>query len=190
MALTELDRELLKKCVAEEPGAWRDFVDRFIGLFVHVVRHTAHARSVKLSSADVDDICAEVFLAIVANDHRILRNFRGDSSLATYLSVVARRIAVREIIRRRQSEAVGHRSASGVQRLPDTSAVQPHQRIDDRDQVEKMLSGLKGPEADIVRWFHLEGRSYGEIAAATGIPEQTIGSTLSRARQRIRDSLR
>lgn len=186
MALTDIDRELLKKCVAEQPGAWRDFVDRFIGLFVHVVRHTGHARSVKLSDDDVDDICAEIFLALVANDHRILRSFRGEASLATYLAVVARRIAVREIIRRRTSEALGHVNASAVQRVPDRTAAQPQQRIDDRDQVERMLAGLGGKDADIVRLYHLEGRTYREIAAHTGLPEPTIGSTLSRARARIR----
>jgi len=41
VALTEIDRNLLKRCLAEEPGAWKDFVDRFMGLFVHVVTHTA-----------------------------------------------------------------------------------------------------------------------------------------------------
>ena len=69
MALTEIDRNLLKRCLAEEPGAWKDLVDRFIGLFVHVINHTAHARSVVVTSDDVDDLCAEIFIALLSNDY-------------------------------------------------------------------------------------------------------------------------
>ena len=48
MAFTEIDRRLLKQCLSRAPGAWEDFVDRFAGVIVHVIRHTAHARSVRL----------------------------------------------------------------------------------------------------------------------------------------------
>ena len=49
MALTNLDRELLRRCLAKQPGAWNDFVDRFLGLIYHVVQHTAHLRSTPLT---------------------------------------------------------------------------------------------------------------------------------------------
>ncbi|GIT29407.1 MAG: hypothetical protein Ct9H300mP1_14530 [Planctomycetaceae bacterium] len=75
MALTEVDRSLLERCLDHPPGAWRDFVDRFIGLFVHVINHTAHARSVRLSTDDVYDLCAEVFLALLADDFAALGDF-------------------------------------------------------------------------------------------------------------------
>ena len=143
MALTEIDRNLLKRCVAEEPGAWRDFVDRFIGLFVHVINHAAHARSVTSKPQDVDDLCAEVFLALVADDYKILRRFRGKSSLATYLTVIARRIVVREMSRRKMAEALGHVSAqgAGVERAELDAAelaATEQSRIDDMEEVEQI----------------------------------------------------
>jgi RNA polymerase sigma-70 factor (ECF subfamily) len=103
VALTEIDRHLLSRCLTNQSGAWRDFVDRFLGLFVHVINHTAHARSVPLSSDLVDDLCAEVFVRLLENDYAILRRFRGHSSLATYLTVVSRRIVVKEMARRRMA---------------------------------------------------------------------------------------
>lgn len=41
-------------------------------------------------------------------------------------------------------------------------------------------------EADVIRQFHLEGKSYREISASLGIPENSIGPTLSRALDRMR----
>ncbi len=183
MALTEIDRGLLTRCVANEPGAWRDFVDRFLGLFVHVVNHTAHARSVPLSADLVDDLCAEVFVRLLEDDYAILRRFRGHSSLATYLTVIARRIVVKEMARRRMAEAMGHVSAHTEPITTDHHEV----RIQNRDEVERLLSNLQPNEAEIVRRYHLQGSSYREISRDLGVPENTIGPTLSRARQRLRE---
>ena len=186
MALTEIDRNLLKRCLAREPGAWKDFVDRFIGLFVHVIQHTAHVRSVKLTPHDVDDLCADVFLALLADDFAVLRRFRSKSSLATYLTVVARRVVVREMARKRMAEALGHVNSQTQGTLESASRPIEHQRIDDREEVQRLLEDLGDADAEIVRQFHLEGKSYREISNRLGIPENSIGPTLSRARDRMR----
>ncbi len=186
MALTEIDRNLLKRCLSEEPGAWKDFVDRFIGLFVHVITHTAHARSVSLASEDIDDLSAEIFVTLLSNNYTVLRQFRGKSSLATYLTVIARRIVVREITQRRFSEAMGHVAAHGSSIAAAHASTSEQQRVEDHDEVARLLKYLPPREADIVRQFHLEGKSYREISAALGIPENSIGPTLNRARERMR----
>ncbi len=85
MALSDIDRNLLDRCLHRKPRGWEDFVDRFMGLVVHVINHTAQCRSTNLSAADREDLAADVFLAIVDNDMAVLRHFRGKSSLATYL---------------------------------------------------------------------------------------------------------
>ena len=49
-----------------------------------------------------------------------------------------------------------------------------------------MLGGLQDTEAQVVRLFHLEGKSYQEISSAIGMPENSIGPILSRARNKLR----
>lgn len=189
MALTEVDRKLLRRCLADEPGSWKDFVDRFSGLFVHVIRHTAHSRSVPLTPEDEDDLLAEIFLKLLENNAQVLRKFREKSSLAWYLTVVSRRIAVHEITRRRKAEALGHvnvrhATVHQVQAVGPTRT--PQHRIDDEEEIRQMLEDLPPTDAEVVRQYHLEGRSYREISASLGIPENSIGPTLSRARERLR----
>jgi RNA polymerase sigma-70 factor (ECF subfamily) len=159
-----------------------------MGLVLHVVDHTAQARAVQLSSVDREDLVSEVFLALVADDVRVLRLFRGDSSLATYLTVIARRVVVRQLSHKlnehRHFEASG--SAREVARAGQVSSGE--QRINDRDELERLMARLHGAEADVVRLYHLEGKSYREISAAVGLPENTIGPTLSRARSKMRQA--
>lgn len=186
MAHTEIDRRLLKQCLARAPGAWQDFVDRFIGLFVHVIHHTAHARSVRLGADDVDDLCSEIFVTLLKSDFAVLRHFRGQSSLATYLTVIARRIVIHELVRRKKGEALGHVAAH--QAAVDAAGRDEDevQRIEDADEVQQLIRRLSPREAAIVRKFHLEGKSYREISSELGIPTNSVGAVLSRAVEKLR----
>ncbi len=188
VALTEIDRNLLNRCLAQEPEAWKDFVDRFMGLFIHVIQHSAHARSVRITSHDIDDLCAEIFVTLLANDFATLKNFRGNSSLATYLTVIARRIVVREIAQRRMAEALGHVNAH--QSSLEQAHVQPSEerRVDSREEINQLLVHLPSNDAEVVKQFHIEGKTYREISNGLGIPENTIGPLLSRARAKLRRS--
>ena len=95
MSLTDVDRDLLQRCVSGSVSAWRSFVSRFLGLFVEIVRQSHEARGLSLGDGDLDEHCAEIFLTIARDDYRLLRDFNGESSLATYLCVVARRVVQR-----------------------------------------------------------------------------------------------
>ena len=110
MPLRDIDRNLIDRCLKKEPGAWNDFVDRYMGLIYHVIHHASHSRSRILSSEDVEDIAAEVLLKVVDNDYSTLKKFKGISSLPTYLTVIAR-VCVKELIKRQREEELGHTNA-------------------------------------------------------------------------------
>lgn len=179
MVLSEIDRTLLQRCLDQEPNAWREFVDRFLGLVIHVVNHTAQSRSAPLTLADREDLASEVFCTMLEDDYAVLRRFRGDASLSTYLTVISRRIVVRELLQRKPTNSLEH--ASELATTDDTV-----ERIEDRDQVAKLLAELDDRDAEIVRRYHLDGHSYREISEAMGIAENSVGPTLSRARTKLR----
>jgi RNA polymerase sigma-70 factor (ECF subfamily) len=186
VALTNLDRDLLKRCLAHQPGAWNDFVDRFLGLVYHVIHHTAHLRSTPLRPEDVEDLAAEVLLQIVSGDYAILRQFRGNSSLATYLTVIARRICVHELARKYAApEAQPAARRANLNQIEDEEA--PHTAgLENLEAVEKLLSRLPSREREVVRLHYMEGRSYEEISTELKIPVNSIGPILSRARAKLR----
>lgn len=179
MVLSEIDRNLLRRCLEHKPNAWRDFVDRFLGLVIHVINHTAQSRSIRLSVADREDLAAEVFCTLLDDDFAALRRFREEASLSTYLTVISRRIVVRELLKRKSPAPLDQ-----VSEVEDPS--NDVERIEDREEVERLLSNLDGNEAEVVRRFHLQGHSYREISDALGMAENSIGPTLSRARAKMR----
>ena len=214
MALSDFDRNLLQRCLQRQARSWEDFVDRFLGLVIHVINHTAQTRSIRLMPQDVEDLAAEIFLNIVQNDFAVLRRFRGHSSLATYLTIVARRVAVRHLIK----EKIASPLAASLQADPtqpdsyDSSHVSdprstfilnapaddprmtrtdpapaPEERMSNHEEVLRLLNTLDLQAAQIVRMYHMEGKTYREISDLVGVPENSIGPTLSRARIKMRD---
>jgi RNA polymerase sigma-70 factor (ECF subfamily) len=182
--LREVDRQLLDRCLHHEPGAWNDFVDRYMGLIYHVIHHVSHARSVVLTPEEIEDIAAEVFLAVVDDDYAVLRRFKGASSLPTYLTVVARRVCVREIVKRHREAELGHVTASRALVGDEGSGeVEP---IATAEEVERMLKDLPEREAEVVRLYHLKYLNYRQIGKQLGIPENSVGPILAKARKRLR----
>jgi RNA polymerase sigma-70 factor (ECF subfamily) len=95
--------------------------------------------------------------------------------------VIARRVVVRKLVEGRSaiplSEMVHHAAA-------DDPEVE--QRISDHDELDRLLGELRGSEAAVVRMYHLEGKTYQEISHVVGMPENSVGPMLSRARSKLR----
>jgi RNA polymerase sigma-70 factor (ECF subfamily) len=91
LALTESDQDLIDRCVRRVPGAWEEFVDRFAGLVLRVVRHTVQLHGGAVMEDRLPTFVAAAFATLLRDDFAVLRRFRGRSSLASYLAVTARR---------------------------------------------------------------------------------------------------
>lgn len=198
MSLSEVDRELLQRCLDGAPQAWQRFVDRFIGLVVHVTNHTAASRSIAIDAATRDDLVAEVFLTLVDNDFRPLRRFRRNCSLATYLTVIARRVVVRRLHARGRGVLPSNQHSVAQNGSPsDMAAADTNGHVaanndatiirrQQSEEIEHLMSRLDPQEQSVVRMFHLEGKTYREIGDAVGLSENSIGPLLSRAKAKMR----
>jgi RNA polymerase sigma-70 factor (ECF subfamily) len=186
--LSAADRSLLQRCLSHDAGAWREFVDRYLGLIYHVIQSTTQLRSNPLSPEDVEDLAAEILLQVVAKDFAVLRRFQGRSSLAAYLTVIARRVCIHELAKR-----------AGVSSLPAPApkpAAHAHNNVEqpaagggeleNMEEVQRLLNRLPPRDRQVVRMFYIEGKTYDEIATELGISRNTIGPILTRARDQLR----
>jgi RNA polymerase sigma-70 factor (ECF subfamily) len=167
--------------LAREQLAWQQFVDRFLGAVLHTIRHVAHLRSMTLSIHEIDDLSADFFRLMLEKDCAILRRFRGNSSLATYLVVVARRFVVNKLAK----QAAAQRRNSELP-LEDIVSVGRSDRLENREEVESLLRRLKGREAALVRGYYLENKSYDQLSEDIGVPQNSIGPMLNRILAKLR----
>src|SRR5262249_60330003 len=56
------------------------------------------------------------------------------------------------------------------------------------EEVERMLEDLPPREAEVIRLYHLKYQNYRQISKKLGIPENSIGPILAKARKRLRET--
>jgi RNA polymerase sigma-70 factor, ECF subfamily len=168
-------REAVRELLAGGRQAWDRFA-RDYRLVVLKAVHTA-ARRFRAGEADVEDAASQVFIELFQDDGRALKAYRGDSALTTWLTVVAYRIATREFVRRVRSREV--------------EAAKPAPTAPERDaEVLEYLERLPELDRRALVMFHVDDRSYKEIADQLGIPLNQVGMVLLRAREKLAKVLR
>jgi len=178
--LTSQDRELVRRCLHREAGAWNEFVDRYLGLVYHVINHTAHLRSYPIRPQEAEDIAATILMQVIDNDYAFFRQFRGKSSLSSYLTVVARRVCVQEVARRAGIKEVSSTAAAEPAAKPDAAP------LESLEEVGKLLKKLPDKDRTVVRMYYLEGLTYEEISEELDVPVNSIGAILTRARKKMK----
>ena len=77
MALSDIDRNLLDRCLNNKPRAGRTLLTGTWAWWSMSSTTRPNAARLRLSTSDREDLAAEVFLAIVDNNMAVLRHFRG-----------------------------------------------------------------------------------------------------------------
>jgi RNA polymerase sigma-70 factor, ECF subfamily len=153
------------------------------------------------TGAQVEDLAQEVFLRL----YRALPEFRGDSALSTYLYRIVVNVAQDEWKRRRKERSV-IATAPAVEEEDDAGWIEsfagdelteharnPEQRMEDAEAqaaVEAALRELPEMERAVLVLYHQEEVSYEGIAAALGLPINTVRTHLHRGRKRLAEALR
>jgi len=178
------ETDLLRRLLAGDPPAWAELVDRYSALLVAVARRTFARYGFTPVAHDADDVVAEVWANVLVDDRRVLRRCLEHGHLLATLHTIVRNRAV-DVMRARRFKPLDLEAALLPARMPDEDdqdAIPP-------ERLRAALGSLNDRQRTIVELFHLQGRSYAEIAALTGIPMNSIGPTMGRALAKLRVAL-
>jgi RNA polymerase sigma-70 factor, ECF subfamily len=177
------DRDLVAACVAGDDGAWEEFVARFRPLVLRVAGTALARAGGDDPDGQAEDVAAEVFAELLANERRALTRFREPWSLSGWLSIVARRRASK-LLRgaRRQPQTL----EDPTQMAADArSVISDVAQVEQADLVREQLGKLSDRDRLALQLFYEGGRSYKEVAEILDIPTNRIGTLLARARRRL-----
>lgn len=182
------DRQLVDRCIAGEPGAWRQFVDRFEPSARSLARKYLSLHGRFPDDGELDDIVQEVFLALTRKEFRLLRDFDPRYSFKTYLGVIVR-TEVHRVLRKRRP-GIGRPDELEEEASPAPEVVETLAKAEERDALTAALESLPARDAEVLRLRFLREMDYRGIAALLRIPEASVGQTLHRAKQKLLEKLR
>jgi RNA polymerase sigma-70 factor (ECF subfamily) len=179
------DVALVASCRAGDTTAFARLVERHEGMVFNL--------SARLlgDPEEARDVAQEVFLQV----YRMLGRFEGRSSLKTWIY----RIAVnqchnrRRFWHRRRRDREDGLDAVTVEAAGARGGSSPYEeaRLHERARrVQAALLGLSFEHRSVLVLREVEGLTCEEVAGALGVPEGTVKSRLSRAREAMRQRLR
>lgn len=151
-----------------------DLDGRFRSLLVAIAVRRFH-----IPEADAQDLVHDLALGLIRDDYRVLRCFRGECTLATFLGGMMRHRCLSW--KRSQS----HRTRLEVESSGLIVSDDPHHRL----MLEEAMEQINARDHTLLRLFYFEGRTYDEIGLQTGMPVNTVASCLRRARERLKNIL-
>lgn len=183
-----VDEELVRRCKAGDEAAFNEIIKR------HRNKIFAIAHSVLHNHADAEEIVQDTFIRA----HRGLSQFRGDSSLATWLHHICLNLARNRywyFFRRRRHVTVsldcppnvGSKTTIADIVLCDGST--PACEMVTREfsnLVESCMERLEAPHRVILTMRVVLDQPYSEIADFLGIAVGTVKSRIARARKQLR----
>ena len=135
------------------------------------------ARWLTHSDADAGDVVQESCVRAL----RHFDGFRGGDAKPWFLAVV--RNTALTWLSRRPGEAVFDENAAATTESAERSSESEMLRADEREALERALQTLPAEFREALVLRELEGMSYKDIAAVTGVPIGTVMSRLSRGRR-------
>lgn len=139
---------------------------------------------------DADDVGQEVFIRFYQN----INQFKGKSSLGTYLTRIAINLSINELKRRQLKNFrfifIGKKENEDeefIYKIPDNSNFE--NSTDLRDLVKKCLQKLEIKIRSVIILRLIEGYDTRETAEILEIPEGTVLSRLSRGQQKLKEIL-
>lgn len=170
------DRELVRRCLRDDPSAVRELIDRFqtdvYALCVRLLRHRH----------DAEDVAQDVFLRVF----RSLRTWDAARPLRPWVLTIAVNRCRTHLSRRKTRPD----TADYLADLPDTEAPVADQGSELATAIAEAVGALRDDYREVFVLFHETGQSYEEIAAVVGRPVGTVKTWLHRARAAVLEQLK
>lgn len=179
------DQLLIRRVLADDPGAETELLDRFRGLAIGLARgrfgfdpFVAH------------EIWQEVVVKLWADDRKALRAWRGEGRFSTYLTVIVVRLCLRHRRTRARREQASEplESASQVP-ADDLGPQQTAARAERRRALAAALAGLSARDRLLLTLRFHDGHEPAEIARLLRLSAGAVRKALFDARKRLRRRL-
>jgi len=181
------DAKLAARAVARDASAFREIMQR------HNRRLYRIARSILRNNTEAEDAVQDAYVSTFTN----LASYRGESTLATWLSRIVMNEALGRLRRRRPTvdlaalESV--RSEAEIIRFPLSTPSDDPERTTAQRQILQLVERATDNLPAVFRLVFvtrvIEGMSVEETSELLGIKPETVKTRLHRARQLVRDQL-
>lgn len=181
------DRDLARRASAGDPRAFREIMTTHNQALYRI------ARAVIRNDSEAEDVVQEAYVRAFSH----LDGFRGEATLATWLSRITLNEALGRLRRRKRAEKAMRAEEPGIPGqiipFPGSTGSDDPERMMAQRQILQLVERATDNLPDVYRGVFMarviEGRSVEETADLLGIRPETVKTRLHRARLLVRKEL-
>ena len=171
------DVQILRELRNGKKAVFRDLINRYEGLV------SATIIGMIGNCSEAEDIGQEVFVRF----YRALHNFRGDSSIGTYLTRIAINLSLNEIKRRSRRSKLFFHSDNEIYEIEDKNS--NPDADENREIIWRAIQELAPKFRSVIVLRLINGYSTEEAAEILKVPVGTVLSRLARAQKKLKEIL-
>ncbi|MBI4848908.1 MAG: sigma-70 family RNA polymerase sigma factor [Nitrospirae bacterium] len=186
--------DLLNLCINGDKDTWDLFVEKYTDLVYHAIHKTLKMYCPNFLYQDLEDIHNSIFLSLIENDYRRLRQYQGINgcTVASWLMVIATNSTLNFIKRNKISISLDDPSGDDQKNSKDiVQDLQPSviDRISESEQSEllrELIEGLNPDDKLFLKYCFEDELQPEEIAKIMNISVSAIYSRKSRIIDKLR----
>jgi len=176
---------LLARLLQNDQAAWRELVRDYSGLLLAIAGRTFAMYGFPAGLQDREDVVAAAWQNLLAGDRRIIRGCLARGFFLQTLHLLVRRRAI-DLMRSRKIKTAPLDGIEPVAPIQDSALDAAYSGA----VLRKAIAVLAPRERAVIGLFFLQGKSYREISALTGMVTNSIGPTIARALVKLKALLR
>ena len=171
------DEQIIQEIKKGNDSAYRELVMRYESLIASTVIGMLG------KSPEAEDVGQEVFIRF----YKVIHNFRGESSVGTYLTRIAINLSLNEIMRRKRKRTIF--IDKDYSELTECADEGKQDNNEDREIIKMAIQALNPKFRSVLVLRLIDGYSTEEVARILKIPMGTVLSRLARAQEKVREKL-
>jgi RNA polymerase sigma-70 factor (ECF subfamily) len=171
------DEQILEEIKNGRTEAYRQLIGRYEPMVARTVIGMIG------NCSEADDIGQEVFIRF----YRAINNFRGESSIGTYLTRIAINLSINELKKRKRRNLYLKPTDELTYEIVDHGRKSEYN--EEQEFVQKAIQRLEPKFRSVIVLRLIDGHSTEETAKILNIPLGTVLSRLARGQQKLKKSL-
>jgi RNA polymerase sigma factor (sigma-70 family) len=189
------ERALIAGCIQGNKDSWQDFICRYSSLVYYIVRKILYSRHCDMAREEIDDLHNDIFLSIIANNGKKLRQYEGKNgcTVSSWVRVIAVRSTIDYLRKKRDTLSLSEDETTRAVEQQSAPLCSPLQSLEDGERKQLLQDAIAAlPEKDqlFLKFFYYKETPPQEIAALLHSSTSAVYSRANYLREKLRGAFK
>jgi RNA polymerase sigma-70 factor, ECF subfamily len=189
------EKTLIALCIQGNKDAWRDFIYQYSSLVYYIIQKVLYGGHGDVAREEIDDLHNEIFLSIIDNNGKKLRQYEGKNgcSVSSWVRMIAVRSTIDYLRKKRDTLSLSDDDTRRAVEQLTASARTPLQNLEDHERkqlLQDVIESLPQKDQLFLKLFYYKETPPEEIARILNSSTSAVYSRANYLREKLREAFK